>query len=456
MNAHSSLAFLSGLLACAACGGSSAPNPATDVTQAKSTLPRDPASSIPASVLQGAVSANNAFAVDLYSHVRASSPAGNLLTSPLSASLALTMTYAGAKGQTATQMTSALHYGSAGPSIFDGQNALSAALASRAASALAADQHNASESQQAAPSPDNYALEVVNSLWGEQSYSWEQPFLDTMAKSYGTGVFTEDFVHQFDPARVAINTWVSSATADKINNLLPPGSVDDTTRMVLVNAVHLKFPWASSFATSQTANADFTTTAGSNVSTPFMNQQLTAAYDDDGQAQIVALPLYGNDLAVVVALPHGDLGAYEDSLAAGSGALVQPSQQALVQLSLPKVNFTSPSFSLADSLKAMGMTQAFDRDAADFTGLCANTPDGLHLYISDVLQKAMVGMQETGVEAAAATAVLVAGSTAVGPQPPMPVSMVVNRPFVVSIVDVLTGAVLFLGHIEDPTQAGSE
>jgi serpin B len=123
-----------------------------------------------------------------------------------------------------------------------------------------------------------------------------------------------------------------------------------------------------------------------------------------------------------------------------------------VALSLPKVTFTSPTFSLAQPLQAMGMVQAFDPGAANFTGMCTATPDGDNLYVADVLQKAMVAMQETGVEAAAATAVIVAGTSVEGPGP---VPMVVNRPFVMAIVDVPTGALLFLGHIEDPTAPGS-
>jgi serpin B len=453
------------LLVLAACGGSSSPggsptspgNP-QGVAEAKSNTPREPASSVPASEVSGAVAANNAFAVGLYSQVLTGPGAstGNVLTSPLSASLALTMTYAGAKGTTATQMASALQFGSAAGSIFDGQNALSQALASRAAQAFQVAQQQAQEGgNQPAPSADDYNLQVVNSVWGEQTYTWEQPFLDIMAQDYGTGVFLEDFVNSYDQARQSINTWVSTETLDKINNLLPEGSLDSMTRMVLVDAIHLKLPWQNAFQVSQTQNAAFTRSDGSTVQVPLMNEQLTASYVDDGKAQIVSLPLTGGQIAVQIALPHGDLASYEAGLTAGSNAITTPTGQALVTLSLPKVSFTTPTFSLAKDLKAMGMTQAFDPTAADFTGLCANPPDHLNLYISDVLQKAMVAMQETGVEAAAATAVIVSGASAVTTPPPS-VTMTVNKPYLVSIVDVPTGAVLFLGHIEDPSDTGSQ
>ena len=228
------------------------------------------------------------------------------------------------------------------------------------------------------------------------------------------------------------------------------GSIDIYTRMVLVDAIHLKLPWATAFPTTATMPGTFTTASGATVSASFMNQTVEYGYADDGNAQIASLPLAGGDLRVVVALPHGDLATYESGLTASSMAF-QPLGSAMVTLSLPKVAFTSPTFSLSAALKAMGMTQAFDMAAADFTGMCAHPPDG-NLYVSNVLQKAMIAMQETGVEAAAATAVIVSRDKAAALGGP--VTMVVNRPFVVAIVDG-TGAILFLGHIQDPTEVGS-
>jgi serpin B len=343
-------------------------------------------------------------------------------------------------------MAAALHLGASPASVFDGQNGLSAALASRAASALAASQQRATENQQAAPSADDYQLQVVNSVWGEKTYPWAQPFLTTLAKSYGTGVYLEDFVNAPDPARQDINTWVSGETSDKIQNLLPSGSLDGTTRMVLVNAVHLKMPWDSPFETSATANETFTKADGTTVSAPFMHQGEQLPYTDDGKAQIVAVPLAGNELSVVFALPHGDLATYE----AGLTSLATPTTVTDVVLSVPKLSFTSPTFSLRDALKAMGMVQAFDPAAAQFQPMCPQPPDGGNLYVADVLQKTMVAMQENGVEAAAATAVIMG----LGSAAPTPVPVDLDRPFVMAIVDGPTGAILFLGHVTDATEAG--
>lgn len=452
------------MLALAGCSATKDHSVAQDPTSspepsiAQASLPRTAPGAISADSLSVAVTANNALASDLYAHVLVNAPPGNLLTSPISASLALTMAYAGAVGSTATEMAQALHFDpSIGSAIFDGQNALSQALSARGASALARAQQNAQYGNQPAPLASDYDLDIVNSVWGEKTYTWEPPFLAILAQSYGTGVYQEDFMHAWDAARLAINDWVSSETKDKINDLLPEGSLDTNTRMVLVNALHLKFPWASTFEPANTMSGTFTRTDGTTVTASLMNQTASFPYVDDGQAQIVALPLSNGDLSLLVALPHAgvDLATYEASLSASSAALSVPSTSALVALSLPKADFTTQSLSLAKPLIGMGMKSAFDPNTADFSGLCAHPPDGATLYVADVLQKAMISMQETGVEAAAATAVIVAGATSTELQPPSPVPMVVDRPYLVALVDGPTGAVLMLGHIADPTDAGS-
>ncbi len=217
--------------------------------------------------------------------------------------------------------------------------------------------------------------------------------------------------------------------------------------MVLVNAIHLKLPWASPFDPSATQVGSFTRADGTTVSPSFMNDTLTVPYKDDGQAQVVGLPLSGGDLSVVIALPHEgtSLQAYESALLAGSAALAQPSSTSYIALSIPKVTFTSPTFSLKPALQAMGMQVAFT-PPANFTGMYAG--GGLHVF--DVLQKTTIAMQETGVEAAAATAVLFVTKAAETPT----ASVIVNRPYFIAIVDVPTGAILFLGHVEDPTAGG--
>jgi serpin B len=409
----------------------------------KSSVPRAPASGISQDTLASAVAANNAFALDVYARIRSSAATSNLLISPLSASLALTMAYAGAHGETATQMATALHFASAASSIFSGQNALIQSLSSDAPQALARDRQNSTTP----PNPSDYQLQIVNSVWGEQTYPWQKPFLDTLAENYGAGIYLDDFIGNLAATTQAINSWVSTQTDDKINMLLQ--RLDPNTRLVLVNALHLKLPWSYPFPATATAPAAFTTGTGSTVSTPFMNQMQPFGYLDDGQAKIVSLPL-AEALAVIITLPYAsDLSTYESTLTAQSSAVRLPpeSMGSLVNLSLPKVTFTSATFSLASILQSMGMTDAFDPNDADFSNLCERP-----LFISDVLQKTCIAVEETGVEAAAATAAIFEDAAASTTPPP---TVVVNRPFLLSIVDQATGAILFIGHITDPTDNGS-
>jgi serpin B len=415
----------------------------------RASNPRDPAV---AADIGTAVDANNAFAISLYSQASPAASGGNFLTSPISATFALTMTYAGAQGTTASQMASALQIPSGSPSIFDAQNALSQALYGRAAAALASVQGEG-ETQ---PVPTDYELQIVNSVWGETGYPWASPFLSILAKSYGTGVYTEDFASNPSDAESAINAWVSSATAGKINPLLAPGAIDDSTRMVLVNAIHVKLPWESPFDPSATAPGTFTRGDGSTVEAKLMSQDFTqeesvsVGYSSTSAGQFVSIPLAGNSLSVVFALPTTDLASLTASLTKDSFRSI-PSADTEVDLTLPKFTLAPDTFSLASSLKALGMTQAFDPANADFHGICANTPDGQNLYIGDVFQKATLDVAENGVEAAAATAVVVEDA-AVSVNPPTPIVINFNHPFLVSIVDE-SGAILFLGQVNDPTSS---
>jgi serpin B len=427
-------------------GGGDGEVPGAHVDQAN--VARDPASGILASTLDAAVAANNAFGLDLYGKLMGDGGGGNVLISPFSASLALTMTYAGAEGETASEMASVLRANLPdGGSIFDGQNALDQALLGRGSAAFAQAQEGGGEP---APVSSDYQLQIANAVWGEETFPWSSGFLTTLARSYGTGVYLTDFANAPGQAVVAINDWVSAETAGKITNLLAPTDVDSSTAMVLVNALHVKFPWDSPFDPSQTAPGTFTRADGTTVSPSFMNQTMTLPYDDDGQAQIVELPLYADEEALVVILPHAgtSLATYETTLVA-NGILPQPGASQDVVLSIPKITLGGTTFPLTPALKALGMQQAFMPGVANFTGMCP-PPDGSTLYISFVLQQTTLTMQETGLEAAAATAVGVSTASIAGP-PPTPVSVVVNRPYLIAIVDVATGAILFIGHVEDPT-----
>lgn len=403
-------------------------------------------------VLGAAVTANNEFGAALFGALRAEAAGQNFLISPISAWLALGMTYAGARELTRSEMAQALQLGPAAESLFAGQNALRLALAQRGseAFAFARDGFWGSGPQ---PSRTDYSLELVHSLWGEASYEWQLPFLNTLAVNYGAALNVRDFKQQSNPTRLEINQWVSANTNHKIKDLLPEEAVKPDTRFLLVNALHIKLPWANEFPISNTRPERFTSSNGQELSLPFMHREDRLAYRDDGSAQIVALPLTSGRLWLIIALPHTgvSLDVYEQSLIGGSTALVVPSTETLVALALPRVTFSSPTFSLREALRRLGMVEAFEPERANLEGMCQVPPGEPPLVIGDVLQKTMIAIQETGIEAAAATAVIaICGSAPQKPLPPLP--MIVNRPYLVAIVDKPTGALLMLGHIAAPEE----
>ncbi len=387
------------------------------------------------------------FAFALWQELRGDpSTANNFAFSPASISLALGMTYAGAAGNTAAQMKASMHVATDNDVYFRSLNWLDQQLESRADAALKQAQTRYTGDAGAAPDPANFRLHVVNACWGDRTLTFEQPYLDTLATDFGSGVHLADFLTQPETERMAINAWVSQETLNRINDLIPQGAIDSTTRAVLVNAIHLKLPWYDPFVETSTSPALFTKTGSSAVTVPFMNKTSYWSYAEDDTTQAVAIPLSGNVVELVVFLPQAtsSLAQFEDSLAQGHAqTLVASMEVQNVKLALPKFVFTTASVRLSGALIALGMADAFNRSSADFTGMTKEKP----FYIGDVVHKAMVAVDEHGVEAAAATAVMLAGSGL-----PTDVKQVnVNRPFFFGIYDQPTSTWLFLGHVTDPS-----
>jgi serine protease inhibitor len=420
-------------------------------TLVKGAIPQSPLASLPSADLKAAVAQNNAFGIALYQQLAPLVSGGNFLTSTVSASLALTMAYAGAESTTATQMASALQIPQDAGSIFDDQNALSQTLSGRGSAAYAEAKLAASEAGQPPPSPADYELQVINSVWGQSGNQWQAPFLDILSGSYGTGVYTEDFEDDPTGAESDINDWVSSQTSGVINPLLPPSALGTDTQMVLVNAVHLAMPWANPFDATWTTSGSFTRGDGSAVTAPLM-YGTAVGYADTSSATYVSLPLYGGGISAVFALPKGTTtSSLVSSLTASSwasawSALGTPPANTIVHVVLPKFTFTTSTFSLKAALMTLGMPAAFD--SGDFNGIAPGP-----LSIRDVLQKATISVLETGVQAAAATAVTLASDAGLG-APPTIITVTFDQPFLLSIVDG-SGAIVFLGQVNDPTDTGS-
>ena len=368
--------------------------------------------------LQAVANANNAFALDFYRAVH--SQPGNLFYSPYSLSLALAMTYAGARGETAAQMAHTLHFSLPPERLHPAIDALDLQLQDPGQPML---------------------LTVANSLWGQKGQVFQPAFLDTLAQNYGAGLRLADFAAQPEPTRQQINQWVAQQTKDRIRDLIPAGGIDPSTRLALAHAIYFKAEWATPFDPENTHDAPFHPLQGADQTVKMMSLHInTLPYLREADFQALELP-YRGAASMILLLP--DPGAFEHFEAgldekAYSGILAGLQPQ-LVALSLPKFHFETP-FTLAQTLGQMGMPDAFKPSQADFSGM-----DGQRdLFIGQVIHKAFVAVDEKGTEAAAATAIGLAGARL---DPQKPVVLTFDRPFVFLIRDQKSGAVLFAGRL---------
>ncbi len=369
-------------------------------------------------------SSNNAFALDLYGRIKGQG--GNLFFSPYSISSALAMTYAGARGNTATQMAKALHFDLEGAKLHEAFGKLTADL-------------------NAAGKKSDFALTVANALWVQEGFELLKDYLDLTKAAYGAGPHPVDFAQAVEAARQTINRWVEEQTRDKIKDLIPKGMLGAMARLVLTNAIYFKGRWASEFPSDYTSNSPFTLASGEKVNAPTMHQMgQFPLFQGDGFAA-VALPYKSNALSMVILLPakHDGLPAFEKALSAEALAKwIAGMQPQLVAVALPKFKATT-TILLADTLQTMGMADAFALPPADFSGMSGKKD----LFISQVIHKAFVDVNETGTEAAAATAVIMQGGA-----PPKAIDFIADHPFLFLIRDNRSGSILFLGRLANPKE----
>ncbi len=360
----------------------------------------------------------------------------NAMISSLSIQQALGMAWAGAKGETASQMATVLHFGE---NAHAAQNALSLLLKSREMPAFSNDYETF----------DAVELSIANALWTQRDVNWKSGFLDTLAEYYGAGVETMDFRNAPEPARNYINAWVAKETRDRIQDLIPEGSITPSTVSVLTNAVYFKSPWELEFRAENTKDADFTKVDGASVSVPFVQGADKFASFAEGEGWQAAQKTFrGGSLAMVFILPAAGtaIDAFASSLDADKfdGIIDALSRQEVV-FKLPKFEFTTGMI-VNDPLSSLGMTAAFKSDQADFSGMT----EDFRLWIDQVIHKTFIALDEKGVEAAAATAVIMAGNSM--EEPPAPKEFTADRPFIFAVRDVESGAILFYGQVMDPSK----
>jgi serpin B len=379
------------------------------------------------------VAANSQFAFDLYNQLAKESAGKNLFFSPESISYALAMTYAGARRNTATEIGNALHFDALpGDQLHVAFNALAQALLAP----------RVSQDKGRAP----LQLSTSNSAWGQRGFPFEQAYLDTLARYYGTGLRLSDFVHDAERERRRINAYVADQTQQRITELLPAGILDDMTRLVLVNTITFTADWRTPFAKALTTQQPFTRVDGSRVQAPMMAQDEAGDFEGYQGDHFVAagLPYEGGASMLLIVPDSGQFAAVEQLL---DPTLVRQIAAGLapgVTVSLPKFEFRA-HLDLPTAFRALGVHDVFDSQRADLNGIA---PPPAKLYVSDIVHEAMVKVDEDGTKAAAATAVNIFRTSG-------HISRLVvraDRPFIYLIRDDATGAILFLGRVLDPTQ----
>lgn len=395
---------------------------------ATSAVPYNLTPKADATTLAALSAANNAFGLDLYQAIR--TEPGNLFYSPYSIALALSMVYAGARGDTEQQMANALHYPVPQAQVPVAFNALNLQL-TRPLPMTTVEEDQAFE------------LNIANGLWGKKDYAFQPAYLDLIAANYGAQLQPLDVSTEAtrEAGRRAINDWVSQQTADRIRDLMPPGSINELTRLVLANAIYFKADWVTPF-TSYAEPQAFSTLAGEQVLMPFMSLRMGFPYAATGEYQAIAIPYKGERTRMVILLPAVEqFAAFERTLTwerlETILASLRPSD---VRLTLPKFRYET-KLDLARTLADLGMAAPFTAGEADLSGI-----DGTrNLYISQVFHKAFVAVDEKGTEAAAATGITVEVTS-------LPTSMIVDRPFVFLIQDTETGTILFMGRFVAPEE----
>lgn len=375
---------------------------------------------------------NNQFASAFYQEIRHKE--GNLIFSPFSLSLALAMTLSGAETSTEEDMLSALQFSLPEPKVHPAFNALLLAIES-------------SEEQKAEEMEGSvFQLNIANSIWGQSDYAFNPAFLDVLAQNYGAGMNLVDYKTDPEGARVAINNWIGDETQEKIQDLIPPGTLSALTRLVLANAIYFNGSWRNPFEKNSTQQTPFFLLDGAEITVDMMKLfRKNIPYGKGDAYQAVQLPYLSPDFVMTLIVPdEGEFNQFEEELSAEmiEEIIIRLTSSQPVDLQMPKFDFEA-SIDARGPLSNLGMSEAFDPDQADYSGI--TEVEGL--YISDVLHKATITVDEDGTEAAAATVVIV---TAKAAEPEEPISLIINRPFIFLIQHKPTGSILFMGRVLQP------
>jgi len=376
---------------------------------------------------QEVVDGNNKFAFKLLHQMQPGVPGQNLFYSPFSISTAMAMVYAGARNETAVQMSRTLNFQPNGKFHSEFRQLLNGLNGG---------------------TDGSIKLNIANGLWAQNDFQFLDAYIDLVKSNYNSELknvsFTDDL--ERETTRKEINAWVEQKTNDKIRNLLGRNDLSSLTRLVLVNAIYFYGDWAEPFKKESTKTKEFSSMDGLKDTLPFMNRQGRFNYYEDQKIQVLEVPYRDNKASMVIFLPNTTNGitALEQTLDYKYYQdIVGTFQPDDVSLSLPKFK-TDFKLELGRTLAQMGMPLAFSPNGADFSGMTGKRD----LYISAVIHQAFINVDEKGTEAAAATAVVM--KVGMGPHPRNMKVFKADHPFIFLIKDNATGSILFMGKIMKP------
>jgi serpin B len=468
--------------------------------------------------ISDAVKANNAFGLDLYRQLASEHEGKNLFFSSYSVLNVLTMTAEGAREHTAKEMKAVMHLPEDLGTAHNGLSMLNTRYSPQSDTQeldkLKAEIEKLKKEQniirqrmlnaqdwrarrkgreeenkviarinELLSKVDPTQITVANALWGEKTYPFKQAYIDRVSGFYGTGgLLPADFRGSFDAERVRVNTWVEKVTRERIKDVLPKGSLDRETRLVLVNAIYFKGEWVEPFNKEETQKEDFTLANGQKVKVPLMKERMkqarygaftadgaifntparvsrddkTPRYPGKGGFSMIELPYRGGKLAMVMLAPNspdglGTIGKQLDAktLNGWIGLL----KGRVVHVRVPKFK-SETEYKMNETLEAMGMVSAFKNPTfpggANFKGMTDTQNPNDQLYIGLVQHKAFVAVDEEGTEAAAATVVAMPCAASISTTSPFTPEFRADRPFLFLIRDIETGCILFTGRMVKP------
>ncbi|MFC1833494.1 serpin family protein [Thermodesulfobacteriota bacterium] len=367
----------------------------------------------------------NAFAFDLYGKVL--KPGENVFLSPYSTAVALSMVYAGARGETANQMAKVLHFGRSREMVSVPLGDLNRVIVKTGRKSGA-------------------AMNLANAVWVQKGLSLLKEYERLLLESYGAGPKAVDFEGAPEASAREINEWAAKETKGRITDIVRPDSVSQAG-LILANAIYFKAKWASQFDEKLTKPDDFTLLDGNKTRVEMMTQAEDFGYFEGEDFQVLEMPYRGDELSMVIFLPraHNGLPEFEKSLT------FDKMIQYLELLGQQPVHVYIPRFTMRDSLKLgkslkdLRMTDAFDLKKADFSGMTGRRD----LFIDKVIQKTFVDVKEEGTEAAAVTAVTVVTGQPPSSPPVIP-TFRADHPFMFLIRHNKSGAILFMGRLVKP------